>query len=136
MLYKEMLLDEYKKRLGRGGKSITLERFQGADGRVRRDVFAAVAERIKSLSEETKKLVSLEKEFLRVKEKESLRKKIEAKFGEKAWGSSFTLEEVAEIFGISRERVRQIEEISMKKLLTPGTAQKLKEYKELTLATA
>ena len=41
---------------------------------------------------------------------------------------SYTLEEIAKILGITRERVRQIEAQALKKLKSPKIGRKLKEY--------
>lgn len=43
-------------------------------------------------------------------------------------GNDYTLEEIAKILGITRERVRQIEAQALKKLKTPKIGRKLKEY--------
>ncbi len=40
----------------------------------------------------------------------------------------YTLEEIARILGITRERVRQIERQALKKLRNPEVGKKLKEY--------
>lgn len=42
--------------------------------------------------------------------------------------NDYTLEEIAKILGITRERVRQIEAQALKKLKTPKIGRKLKEY--------
>lgn len=42
--------------------------------------------------------------------------------------NDYTLEEIAKILGITRERVRQIEAQALKKLKTPRIGRKLKEY--------
>ena len=47
---------------------------------------------------------------------------------ERAGGGEYTLEEIAEILGITRERVRQIEAQALKKLRRPAVGRKLKEY--------
>lgn len=44
---------------------------------------------------------------------------------------SYSLEEIAQKLGISRERVRQIEQMALKKLKHPKISKKLKEYKDL-----
>ena len=44
------------------------------------------------------------------------------------YSRSFTLEEVGKEVGVTRERVRQIEAVAMKKLRNPIRANKLKEY--------
>ena len=41
---------------------------------------------------------------------------------------SYTLEEIAKVLGISRERVRQIEAQALKKLKAPQTGKKLRDY--------
>jgi RNA polymerase primary sigma factor len=43
-------------------------------------------------------------------------------------GKSYTLEEVGEKFGITRERVRQIEQKALKKLKHPSRKRLLEEY--------
>jgi len=40
----------------------------------------------------------------------------------------YTLEEIAKILGITRERVRQIEAQALKKLKSPKIGKELKEY--------
>lgn len=40
----------------------------------------------------------------------------------------YTLEEIAKILGITRERVRQIEAQALKKLKSPNIGKKLKDY--------
>ncbi len=40
----------------------------------------------------------------------------------------YTLDEIAKILGITRERVRQIEAQALKKLRSPKVGKKLKEY--------
>jgi len=42
----------------------------------------------------------------------------------------YTLEEIARYFGISKERVRQIEKAAIRKLKRPEVAKKLREYLE------
>ncbi len=43
-------------------------------------------------------------------------------------GEEYTLEEIAQKFGITRERVRQIEQQAIKKLRSPRVGRKLKAY--------
>ena len=43
-------------------------------------------------------------------------------------GSEYTLEEIAQKLGITRERVRQIEQHALKKLRSPRVGRKLKAY--------
>ncbi|WP_415408345.1 sigma factor-like helix-turn-helix DNA-binding protein [Sulfurovum sp. CS9] len=43
-------------------------------------------------------------------------------------GGEYTLEEIAQKFGITRERVRQIEQQAIKKLRSPRVGRKLKAY--------
>ena len=45
-------------------------------------------------------------------------------------GREYTLEEIAQILGITRERVRQIEMQALRKLRSPKVSRKLKEYTE------
>ena len=43
-------------------------------------------------------------------------------------GQSLTLEEVGKIFGVTRERIRQIESKSLRKLKHPSRSKKLKDF--------
>ena len=43
-------------------------------------------------------------------------------------GGEYTLEEIAQKLGITRERVRQIEQNALKKLRNPRVGRKLKAY--------
>ncbi len=43
-------------------------------------------------------------------------------------GNEMTLEEVAKVFGLTKERIRQIEARALRKLRHPGSARQLKEY--------
>ena len=43
-------------------------------------------------------------------------------------GNEYTLEEIAKILGITRERVRQIEQQALRKLKAPNNGRKLKQY--------
>jgi len=45
-------------------------------------------------------------------------------------GREYTLEEIAQILGITCERVRQIEMQALRKLRSPKVSRKLKEYTE------
>ncbi len=57
------------------------------------------------------------------------RKVIEYRFG-LSDGNPRTLEEVGKVFGVTRERIRQIESKTLKKLQHPHRSQKLKDYIE------
>ncbi len=43
-------------------------------------------------------------------------------------GRPYTLEEVGQAFGVTRERVRQIESKALRKLRHPGRSRKLKDF--------
>ena len=49
---------------------------------------------------------------------------------ERSYHSDYTLDEIAKILGITRERVRQIERSAMKKLKHPEISKKLRVYLE------
>ena len=46
-------------------------------------------------------------------------------------GRQRTLEEVGQLFGVTRERIRQIEAKALRKLRNPNRSKKLKEYVEI-----
>jgi len=47
----------------------------------------------------------------------------------------YTLEEIAAYLGITRERVRQIEQVALKKLRRPEIGKKLRDYLDVTQRT-
>ena len=47
-----------------------------------------------------------------------------------AVNSEMSLEEIAEVLGISRERVRQIEQQALRKIRSPHISRKLREFME------
>ena len=55
------------------------------------------------------------------------REVLELRFGLKD-GRSYTLEEVGQIFGVTRERIRQIEAKALRKLRHPQRSHKLRDY--------
>ena len=57
------------------------------------------------------------------------RKVIKLRFGLED-GRSRTLEEVGQHFGVTRERIRQIEAKALRKLRHPSRSKKLKDYLE------
>ena len=74
------------------------------------------------------KELALEKEYLRVYEKQKIINHIENKTGQNARGV-YTLAEIGQIFGLTRERVRQIQSSAEKVLKHPNVAKKLKDYR-------
>ena len=59
---------------------------------------------------------------------EKERKIIEMRYGLNGYNAQYTLQEIGEMFGVSRERVRQIESRALKKLRNPSRAKYLKEF--------
>jgi RNA polymerase primary sigma factor len=51
---------------------------------------------------------------------------VRMRFGLDRSGKEHTLEEIGQVFGVTRERIRQIESKALKKLRHPALAQKLK----------
>jgi len=49
---------------------------------------------------------------------------------DRTYGSEHTLEEIAKILGMTRERVRQIERTALKKMKHPEVSKKLRAYLE------
>ena len=74
------------------------------------------------------KELKLEREYIRKYEKRNLLVEIERKTKQPA-GGSYTLAEIGDILGITRERVRQIEASAVKLLKHPSVLRALKEMK-------
>ena len=74
------------------------------------------------------KELMLEKEYIRVSEKQRIIKEVEEYTGGGAVGD-YTLDEIGEIFGLTRERVRQIEDGVLKLLKHPAVGRALREYR-------
>jgi RNA polymerase primary sigma factor len=82
-----------------------------ADAAARHLLNEAVAEALKDLSEREQEVVRL-------------------RFGLDGTGQARTLEEVGKAFGVTRERIRQIESKTLAKLRHPQRSQKLRDYLE------
>ena len=82
-------------------------------------------------SDYDEKLISFQKGvvdlYLETEFKESALKHIRKRFGLDD-GSSKTLEEVGQMFGVTRERIRQIEAKALRKLRHPSRSRKLKDF--------
>ncbi len=75
------------------------------------------------------KQLCLERDYIRELEKDKLRIKIERVLGQQV-GGEYTLAEIGKVLGVTRERVRQIEDAAQKMLRHPLIARKLKTYQE------
>lgn len=80
------------------------------------------------------KQLELEVEYVNIEEKERILQRIEDKLGSKMSGD-FTLAQIAKTYGLSRERVRQIEAAVMKALKHPANKRKLQIYNEHDFST-
>lgn len=80
-------------------------------------------------STEAEKLMLRERieEAMRHQLNERERRVLEYRYG-LADGNELTLEEVAKVFGLTKERIRQIESKALRKLRHPGTSRQLKDY--------
>lgn len=85
--------------------------------------------KIAALKNERKKLVSLSSELYNKQLKELLR----AVKNDKGYGGEYTLAEVGEALGITRERVRQLESMALKKMKSPRFARNFSKYADLRL---
>lgn len=56
---------------------------------------------------------------------------IEAKLGYRPVNSEMTLEEIAKFFGVTRERIRQIEDRAIKKMKHPHIGRLLRAYRTI-----
>ncbi len=75
------------------------------------------------------KQLKLEKEYIRALEKRELCIRIEAKTGMPAAGI-YTLAEIGDVLGLTRERVRQLEASAIKVLKHPSSGRVFKKYRE------
>ena len=80
-------------------------------------------------SDETEKIMLKEKigEALEHQLNERERKVLEYRYG-LIDGNEMTLDEVAKVFGLTKERIRQIESKALRKLRHPATSRELKDY--------
>ena len=85
--------------------------------------------KVTALKNERKKLVSLYNELYNKQLKELLR----AVKNDKGYGGEYTLAEVGEALGITRERVRQLESMALKKMKSPRFARNFSRYVDMRL---
>lgn len=80
-------------------------------------------------SDEAEKLMLRERieEAMRHQLNERERRVLEYRYG-LVDGNELTLEEVAKVFGLTKERIRQIEAKALRKLRHPGSSRQLKDY--------
>lgn len=88
--------------------------------------------KVTALKNERKKLVSLSNELYNRQLKELLR----AVKNDKGYGGEYTLAEVGEALGITRERVRQLESMALKKMKSPRFARNFSRYVDMKLNPA
>lgn len=85
--------------------------------------------KVAAFNNERKKLVNLSSELYNKQLKELLR----AIKNDKGYGGEYTLAEVGEVLGITRERVRQLESMALKKMRSPRVARNFSKYVDLRL---
>lgn len=85
--------------------------------------------KVAAFNNERKKLISLSSELYNKQLKELLR----AVKNDKGYGGEYTLAEVGEALGITRERVRQLESMALKKMRSPRAARNFSRYVDLRL---
>ena len=85
--------------------------------------------KVAALKNEHKKLISLSSELYNKQLKELLR----AVKNDKGYGGEYTLAEVGEALGITRERVRQLESMALKKMKSPRFARNFSRYVDMKL---
>lgn len=88
--------------------------------------------KVTALKNERKKLVSLSNELYN----KQLRELLRAVKNDKGYGGEYTLAEVGEALGITRERVRQLESMALKKMKSPRFARNFSKYVDLRLNPA
>lgn len=88
--------------------------------------------KVAAFNNERKKLISLSIELYNKQLKELLR----AVKNDKGYGGEYTLAEVGEALGITRERVRQLESMALKKMKSPRFARNFSRYVDMRLNPA
>lgn len=88
--------------------------------------------KVAAFNNERKKLISLSSELYNKQLKELLR----AVKNDKGYGVEYTLAEVGEALGITRERVRQLESMALKKMRSPRAARNFSRYVDMRLNPA
>lgn len=79
---------------------------------------------------EVGKQLYLEREYIRARERENLKLAIQMALDTQNISDIYTLAEIGEVLGITRERARQLEMQASKILKHPKVAQRLKKYNE------
>ena len=74
------------------------------------------------------KRMKLEREYIRTREKIDLKKAISKAFNGQNPSGVYTLSEIGKVLGVTRERVRQLEQAGEKSLKHPSVARILKSY--------
>jgi DNA-directed RNA polymerase sigma subunit (sigma70/sigma32) len=85
--------------------------------------------------DETTKLMYLERDYIIEFEKEKLRMNIKNTLNQDKIDGDYTLQEIGDVLGVTRERTRQLEADATKMMQRPGPARILRDYLDFQIST-